>query len=184
MLGNDVVDLNLAKKQSNWKRKGYLSKILLPKEESLVLSAENPDVMLWLIWSMKEAAYKIVNRNNGLRFYDPQAFSCEFKVDGAQVDGTVHFKKEVFRCITEITENYVHTTALQKESSFSEVSVLKHRYSKDYIDEFNSLNTDLQINKTAKILPEIISLATKKRSLASISHHGEYLYIVYLNNFA
>jgi hypothetical protein len=37
---NDIVDLALARKESNWKRPGYLNKIFTTKEQLLISSAE------------------------------------------------------------------------------------------------------------------------------------------------
>jgi phosphopantetheinyl transferase (holo-ACP synthase) len=60
VIGNDIVDLALARKESNWKRPGYLNKIFTTKEQLLISSAENPNTMVWNLWSRKEAAYKII----------------------------------------------------------------------------------------------------------------------------
>jgi phosphopantetheinyl transferase (holo-ACP synthase) len=35
VIGNDIVDLALARKESNWKRPGYLNKIFTTKEQLL-----------------------------------------------------------------------------------------------------------------------------------------------------
>jgi hypothetical protein len=45
VIGNDIVDL--AWKESNWKRPGYLNKIFTTKEQLLISSAENPNTMVW-----------------------------------------------------------------------------------------------------------------------------------------
>ena len=71
MIGNDIVDLELARKESNWKRKGFLDKIFAKNEQLLIFNAENPDTMVWNLWSRKEAAYKIYNRQTQIRGYFP-----------------------------------------------------------------------------------------------------------------
>lgn len=77
MIGNDVVDLKLALKESSILRKAVLDKIFTADEKNLILNAVCPSTMAWLCWSLKEAAYKIVNRITSYRFYAPQAFeSC------------------------------------------------------------------------------------------------------------
>mgnify|MGYP003583470498 CR=1 FL=1 len=43
MIGNDIVDLVLAKKESNWKRNRFLDKIFTIKEQVLIVDAENPE---------------------------------------------------------------------------------------------------------------------------------------------
>ena len=56
MIGNDIIDLSLAKIESNWQRKGFLEKQFTAKEQQLILEAPNSFVMVWRLWSMKEAA--------------------------------------------------------------------------------------------------------------------------------
>ena len=43
MIGNDIVDLALAKKQSNWRRKGYFEKIFTQQEQHLINNTQNPN---------------------------------------------------------------------------------------------------------------------------------------------
>ncbi len=71
MIGNDIVDLALASLQSNWRRAGYLNKLFTQKEQDYILQAPNPDVMVWTLWTMKEAVYKIIIQQNGQRGYYP-----------------------------------------------------------------------------------------------------------------
>ena len=42
MIGNDIVDLNLAKTESNWQRKGFLEKQFTDSEINEILNSENP----------------------------------------------------------------------------------------------------------------------------------------------
>ena len=44
MIGNDIVDLALAKKESNWKRKGYLDKIFTVSEQLLLQKSTNQEL--------------------------------------------------------------------------------------------------------------------------------------------
>jgi phosphopantetheinyl transferase (holo-ACP synthase) len=71
MIGNDIVDLALARKESNWQRKGFLDKIFTKKEQLQIVTAQNPETMVWNLWSRKEAVYKIYNRETGIRAFIP-----------------------------------------------------------------------------------------------------------------
>jgi hypothetical protein len=42
-------------------------------------SAENPNTMVWNLWSRKEAAYKIYNRATGIRGYFPLNLECAYE---------------------------------------------------------------------------------------------------------
>lgn len=58
MIGNDIVDLQQARQESNWQRPRYLEKIFTQEEQQRIAEAEASEVMVWLLWSCKEAAYK------------------------------------------------------------------------------------------------------------------------------
>lgn len=48
MIGNDLIDIQLAKSQSNWQRKGFLEKQFADTEIVEILSSENPFLQVWL----------------------------------------------------------------------------------------------------------------------------------------
>lgn len=157
MIGNDIVDLALAKKESNWKRKGYLDKIFTLKEQLLISTAENPEIMVWNLWSRKEAVYKIYNRQTGLRAFIPLKLEC------SQVDleiGIVTCNGETYFTKTEITNQYVNTVAVLKKSDFNNISVL---------------DNDTKVTKLNGI-PFIAS----DNKIVSISHHGNFKQMVTL----
>ncbi|RZK55784.1 MAG: 4-phosphopantetheinyl transferase family protein, partial [Pedobacter sp.] len=110
MLGNDIVDLDKANTESNWKRKGYLYKLFSSQEQQEILNSSNPETMVWLFWSMKEAAYKIVNRETKERFYSPKKFNVTANGD----HGMVTFEDKTFYTKSEIKDNLIHTIAAAK----------------------------------------------------------------------
>ncbi|MBC7417165.1 MAG: 4-phosphopantetheinyl transferase family protein [Pedobacter sp.] len=152
MLGNDIVDLELANIQSNWRRKGYLDKIFNQTEQQQILSAAEPDECVWKLWSLKEAAYKIYNKQTGIRTFEPRLILCDLaKV--ASASGRVRIKNEVYFTKTIVTSNYVHSTAALNEQDLQR--------SKTDIYRGNAKNFDYH------------TLNPK-----SISHHGDYLALV------
>jgi len=79
LIGNDIIDLSLAKTASNWQRKGFLEKQFTANEQQLILEAPNSFVMVWRLWSMKEAAYKIYTQQHIVRFFAPKKFELDRK---------------------------------------------------------------------------------------------------------
>ena len=77
MIGNDIVDIEEAKRMSNWQRPRFLEKIFTDKEQYLIKSSENPFILVWRFWSMKEAAYKLYTQLKPSRFYRPKSFECD-----------------------------------------------------------------------------------------------------------
>lgn len=155
MIGNDIVDLALAQKESNWKRKGFLDKIFTQEEQSLVANAENPEVMVWNLWSRKEAAYKIYNRETGIRGYIPLQLVCFYE---SETTGTVSCNGRIYYTETIVTNDFVYTIATVKTDLFNQIK---------------KINLDEKISKTNG-LPFIIDAQTTISNPVSITHHGRF----------
>jgi phosphopantetheinyl transferase (holo-ACP synthase) len=165
VIGNDIVDLALAQKESNWKRKGFLNKIFTDKEQLLIFNALNPEVMVWNLWSRKEAAYKIYNRNTGIRGYFPQQIEC-FNlelIDGIQL-GKVSIKEAICYTKTTINAEYINTIAVVNIKDFDSVTLLEN-------------SKKIQKNNGIPNYFESINSVSKP---ISISHHGRFKQIVVL----
>lgn len=151
MLGNDIVDLNLAKIQSNWRRKNYLSKIFTEDEQQLILSAGNSDVMVWILWSMKESAYKIHNRKTGIRNFAPKSLSCRVHSNfygEVKIEGSTYFTK------SDLQTTFVHSIASPNHSMLEEIRISIYEAPYNLSDY-------------------------KSTKPGCVSHHGRYLALVY-----
>jgi phosphopantetheinyl transferase (holo-ACP synthase) len=153
MIGNDVVDLALAKRVSNWKRDRYLDKIFTVNEQLLIFHAEIPEVMVWNLWSRKEAAYKIYNRETGIRGYFPLQIECSYQTENS---GSVTIREKIYYTKTIVTDAYLHSIAAVK---------------KEYFEKIMHLNSDVDIFKKNGI-PFVIDACSKLIKPVSISHHG------------
>ena len=176
MIGNDVIDLSLAKTQSNWQRKGFLKKLFSNDEQQLILEALNSFEMVWRLWSMKEAAYKIFTQQHSVRFFAPKKFECKLMLD---LKGLVCYKNQKFYTTSIVNQQYIFTKAgLTKEkNSYSEMG------SPDQIDTMikDKLNllTGVKISgikqkKSKNGAPSYYNKSTLLTSSCSISHHGKY----------
>ena len=123
MIGNDIVDLVLAQKENNWKRNGFLNKIFTSQEQLLIHSYENPEIMIWNLWSRKEASYKIYNRQTGIRKYNPIQFEC---FDLHLEIGKVVFENQVYYTKTEITSEFIYSISVSNISGFDEIINLEN----------------------------------------------------------
>lgn len=165
MIGNDIVDLVLARKESHWKRKGFLDKIFTENEQLLLLSAENPEVMVWNLWSRKEAAYKIHNRQTQIRGYFPLLLECfDLEIIDGVVFGKVMIKDSVYFTKTLITNQFIHSMAVINPEDFNKIQTLENRKN---------------IRKNNGI-PDYFEKEDSISRPASISHHGRFEQIVLL----
>lgn len=184
MSGNDIVDLTAAAGESNWKRKGFLTKLFTWREQYYINNAVAPEAMLWRLWTMKESAYKIQNRNYGGRFFAPQKFKCSIINES---DGIVHFNNNRFQTITQSTTNYIYSIAGQDKTDWHptinsciliEVPDKNNQQLFIYnriIYSYHQLSnkTGLSVIKENGI-PFLYCNTDKSRTPVSITHHGRY----------
>lgn len=163
MIGNDVIDLALARKESNWQRFGFLNKIFTADEQWLIANAKNPEIMVWNLWSRKEAAYKIYNRETGIRVYIPIELECKYENESS---GMVFCKGYTFYTQTDILNDTIHTIALSRKDSFEKVIPL-----------------DCKTTIIKKVgIPFVFDKISNQFFPVSKSHHGRFISIVTIGN--
>jgi phosphopantetheinyl transferase (holo-ACP synthase) len=163
MIGNDIVDLALAQIESNWKRKGFLDKIFTKNEQLLISNTKNPEVMVWNLWSRKEAAYKIYNRQTQIRGYFPLQLECfDLEIINGITFGKVAIKDFIYFTKTTITSQFVNTIAVENIQGFNLIKTLDNR-------------KNIRKNNGIPSCFEKEDLASRP---ISISHHGRFEQII------
>ena len=163
MIGNDIVDLDLARKESNWKRKGFLDKIFTKNEQLLISKAEDPEVMVWNLWSRKEAVYKIYNRQTQIRGYFPLQLEClDLEIIDGIIFGKVIIKENIYYTKTEITAQCINTIAVKNVLDFDRIKTLENR-------------KNIQKNNG---IPSCFEKVNSDPRPISISHHGRFERII------
>ncbi|TCC86697.1 4-phosphopantetheinyl transferase family protein [Pedobacter hiemivivus] len=156
MIGNDIVDLSQAAKESNWKRTGYLEKLFTMAERFLIHVAKDPEVMVWLLWTMKESAYKAHAKETKIRTFAPTLLCCtNVVVHPTLATGNVFYQGKMYYTQSTLSEAYIHTIASEKTKVLSSLQLKISDY-----DESDS--------------------AYRSTNPASVSHHGNYLALIYL----
>ncbi|MFD2915281.1 4'-phosphopantetheinyl transferase superfamily protein [Psychroserpens luteus] len=188
MIGNDIVDLKYS--ASNWKRPRFLDKVFTQNEQALIFSSENKHETLWLLWSMKEAAYKIHVQQFGERFFNPKRLVCELI---SEDKGLIRIDDNNYFTTSAITENYVHTIATLSASTTNMNSVFKaeiasHHIQSDILKKalLKSISKtkqlplqDLEIKKTTIGVPELFCDDSKLPMSFSLTHCGRFSGFVY-----
>jgi phosphopantetheinyl transferase (holo-ACP synthase) len=163
VIGNDIVDLALAKKESNWQRKGFLDKIFTEKEQLQIIASNNPEIMVWNLWSRKEAAYKIYNRQTQIRAYIPLQLECQDTTTrNGIIFGKVQINSTFYYTKTEISSTFIYTIATLKVDDFSKIISLD---AASIIKKVNGIPNYFDSDKNAF-------------SPVSISHHGRFERII------
>lgn len=175
-IGNDIVDLNLAKTQSNWLRKGFLEKQFTMQEQKIILSSNNPFEQVWLFWSMKEAAYKCYTQDYPKRFFAPKKFSCQIINSSL---GVVQIASKKYHVKYFITNDYVYSEA-QEHKSVKMVSELfyidnqEHKSKNINSQLLSYFKKDVQLIKNKIGVPFLYQDNIKLPHSISTTHHGNY----------
>ncbi|RIV36190.1 4-phosphopantetheinyl transferase family protein [Flagellimonas lutimaris] len=174
MVGNDIVDLAEARHASNWQRPRFLNKLFSESEQGCIQDAANPFRMVWRLWSIKEASYKLYTQLNPARFYNPKAFECAIENSSAIV------KFSDFRCFVETreTSNYIISEArLHTQKWSSKVVRFKNIDQQDQSEELKRrllhfVSGSYQLKKNEMGVPILTN--GKDRLNVSLTHHGSY----------
>ena len=187
MIGNDIVDLQEARRTSNWQRTGFLKKVFSLTEQHLIQQAKDPFQMVWRLWSMKESAYKFYLQKNSaaIRGFYPAKIDCQITSDDL---GEVTIQELVVATKSILHPGYVFSTAFSHANVLAE-TVIFSLPSKNY--EFQSTFTkekllnflvqkkqfkkeDLVLRKNKNNIPEIFYQSKLVPLSCSLTHHGNY----------
>jgi len=166
MIGNDVIDILQSRQKSNWRRKGFVEKLFTTSEQLLLSQTSDPEILIWLLWSMKEAAYKIYNRQTKIRQYIPQKLDCSIiSKNENSVTGKVICLENVYYTKTMISKDSLHTVAVTSADHLNNVIEIEK---KDIIKDKNGIPFLSQ--PSLHILKDV-----------SISHHGRFEKVVIID---
>jgi len=159
MIGNDIVDLRLARLQSNWKRERWFQKVFTASEIEKIQASEEQNLQVWKFWSMKEATYKAHQR----RFCISEK---EVLID-----------QHKYLVQTECTTNYVYSIAyaskIKVNSKIFEATVdIKTKMTQSIFGQ-ETLPYAITVLKNKNNIP-VLSGNLYTHIPFSITHHGNY----------
>lgn len=111
-IGNDIVDWRSPGNAGKSRDYRYLKKILTDVEIEFVRKSRNSDRALWLLWSCKETAYKVIAKSDARAPFVPRCWSVRLnKPDCVFAKGEVLLPdcKVVFVQLYS-SQEYVHCT--------------------------------------------------------------------------
>lgn len=188
MIGNDVVDLS--RSSSSWKRKRFLEKVYTEAEQKLIFSALHPHQMAWLLWSMKEAAYKIRVQQCGKRSFHPTRLICRLT---SNATGVVTIDKHTYITSSTISDRYIHTVArlnntaayqsavfeVQDQTNARQSVFINDRFIEKLAQRAGLDEDQLKIIKNAAGVPSLLHSDVKLPLHISFTHCGNYCGYVY-----
>ena len=185
MIGNDIVDLKVAKINSRWQERRFLDKLFTEEEQSFIFKNQDFKYQtIWRLWSMKESAYKIHSHYLKEAIFNPKSFQCDIT---SSTMGVVCFEKSVLHTTTEFDSNFIYTTAQNGDHiQLSDYGVLDGT---SQVDKSQQLRTKailafaalksvqpskVTIMKTEFGVPQLLINNKLQENVLSLTHHGEY----------
>ena len=194
MIGNDIVDLQCAKNESDWHRAGFLDKVFDENEKNYLRNASDPNTLVWRMWTMKESAYKANVRRSSKRFFNPKRISCTL-LDPRT--GSVSIGAMKYLTLTETNSKYIYTVALAHSTTEVEsscFSLKEDTYSGQHRETYETLikklaielglaKNSIHIKKDRAGIPLVyVKNQLLKRHL-TMTHHGHFAAFA-LTNYA
>ena len=188
MIGNDIVDLQKAHFESNWLRRGYLDKVFRLEEQSLIYDSIDPDQMVWLLWSMKEACYKAHFRLQLTRMFRPKSILCSHLLISANgATGQIDYEGLTYLSKSILNADLVHTAAVIQNSAFNnlhtfiESDLVNRNCADGRYQAFmcRSLLQKYRIIKDSYDIPSFLNERTGEQQPISLSHHGRFSSLVF-----
>ncbi|WP_405198711.1 4'-phosphopantetheinyl transferase superfamily protein [Christiangramia sp. LLG6405-1] len=177
IIGNDIIDLEIALDKPRRNNDRFLSKVFSDNEISQIHSYSNPELAIWKIWSMKEAAYKAHQRLFQIPArLDPVSYECDLDKLSVSKNHNLYIIKSVH------DENHIYSWL-----EFKNLDHVKLSYSTNYMSEFlkefsirtghDFQNIELRKNKIG--IPEVFLKNTGTSLPISITHHGRFAAICF-----
>lgn len=187
MVGNDIVDLNIAFSNSRWLSSRFVDKIFTSVEKKQIEESADAFQTIWRLWSMKESAYKIYLQQHKSPFFDPQKIQTQIL---SKTDGVATIQNYSYVTTTKCSTSYMYTESKfhESESLFSKLFATQQKHNSEYCKEqlinyfahtYKKDPVFLQIKKNSLGVPKLFFKNELQNKSISITHHGDYAAICF-----
>jgi len=115
ILGNDIVDFCKCGINNKSQHQRFMERVFNEHERKTITSSENPDVALWLFWSAKETAFKVISKISEAPVFSHKKFETALlQQHGSKYDLSVTYNETNVCVEASATEEYVHATGFQQ----------------------------------------------------------------------
>lgn len=110
LVGNDVVDLTAPGAGEKHRDRRFLERVFTPQEQAFIADAADPARVLWMIWSAKEAAFKIASKlipgtifaHRSFRVWPRSLHAGRVQYDGLEVEVDWECNSDFVHCVGHI----------------------------------------------------------------------------------
>lgn len=190
MIGNDIIDLSEVITCTNARKQRFLDKICTLAEQEFLNHQQEADNWMWLLWSMKESAWKAHFRNSSIRKFNPKSMQCvvsNLNAKGGSVSGVVSVENKQYQTNTFWSRDLIHTTAtftgsvvshnffnISSDNPFAQSLNVREKVCQMVSVYLNCSFDAISIEKNECGVPQIVVDGVNSKIQLSISHHGRY----------
>ncbi|GAA4323507.1 hypothetical protein GCM10023115_52290 [Pontixanthobacter gangjinensis] len=176
MIGNDIIDLKLARAENKAANSRYLAKAFTSGEIRRIGLDADPELTLWTLWAMKETAYKAHQRRYNLpRRINPKSFECSLH-DSVQ-RGCVKVNTDLYQVCIERSLDYIHVFTSEtspQQKKYYAVHEARSEFLSELSIDLGLDREEISIIKNHLGMPSICLGLNKEKIPFSMSHHGDF----------
>lgn len=190
MIGNDVISLLAASDSPKSRSQRFIDKILTLNEQRYLRDrSHDRERYIWLMWSMKESAYKSFYKQFRKRHFAPKMFDCFIDAHDKDADCVVGTVKTLFQDYSTqsyLLEDCIHTVTylnqrqvihdycfpIASEEYAVQASTVRYQLCRELAKLEGCSIDDIEIRKDGRGIPKAY-IANKVSAFdVSLSHHG------------
>ena len=196
MLGNDIIDLQEVLASGQAARPGFRDRICCTGELQALEASFSEEECIWLLWAIKESAYKYYIQAGGTPLFAPKKFRfTPSKLEPDRISGYTQTPNGRVASQVQVSEAYL--TAESWSTQFAQTRVhrkiflLEARGQKDKSQRLKDLVCQ-QLAASIGEIPEAVSIRKDERQVPflyrgqeklpfamSLSHHGAWGFVSY-----
>jgi phosphopantetheine--protein transferase-like protein len=190
MIGVDIVALGAVSNSFTIRKDRFLNKLFTIDEQQLITNSSSPENAVWLLWSMKESAWKAHQHLDGKRLFNPKSFECQISPDfnpNQSIYGRVEAFDEIYTTHSVLNSKFVYSVAgvqdadiqsfvvnFNNDSSAIQSSFLKEQLLAQVAIIQNVQLSALELVKSQSGIPKITFNGKLLPVNCSLSHHGPF----------
>lgn len=123
-VGNDVVDLKHPENRGKSKDDRFIGRVFTEQERDRIATAACPDKILWALWAAKEAAFKVISRDDRTVRSTPRKYEIlldPLEVSEARLAGRAITPRGELALQIVLTDDYVHAVSAATDGNFDRI---------------------------------------------------------------
>lgn len=198
MLGNDIIDLEEVLHSGQAKRVGFQERICTLAELSPLQRFFSRELSIWILWALKESAYKCYIQAGGLPVFAPKKFTVAVEtISELQVSAHLHTPVGQFKGQIQVNSTYLIAESWRSELALQPIhrgiQILNAKFQKEksillkqaFCQHFSKSHQvdigELEVRKDHLNVPAIYLAEEKLPYTLSLSHHGSWGLFSYRN---